>query len=435
MVPVSIFLTLQHKKQLTHDVYELEYVSENILPILPGQFLLCDTAWDPKLRRSYSVSWAEGNSVYFIIKRVPNGTGGSVAICDQEIGHRMQVWWPMGRFILQENEHPKVFIGTGTGFAPLYFMLKHEIQKAGEMLKGMSSNKVQNGGLFFLFWVRELRDVFYHEELQQWRKEGGFEYEIFCSREKIDQAQEQFQGRNFLSEKFHRGRVTDYLIHTGFEMESETSPPVKGGAEGGGFNYFHWNSFHIPYSPHLVDYAREQRQTESLAEKRMWYDILKEEKLKQYKFTRQKPLLNYIADFYCSEFGLVIEVDGDNHENQREYDEKRTNELESHGLKVLRFHNLRAMEEVPAVENEILEFIEKRKIELQKYTSLNPPFEVWITPPLDRGASRNPWQPYSPFTNPDTEFYICWSPAMVTEVRGILKNSGVPEEKVFFEQY
>gem|GEM_PF-1430655 len=38
------------------------------------------------------MSWAEGNSVYFIIKRVPNGTGGSVAICDQEIGHKMQVW-------------------------------------------------------------------------------------------------------------------------------------------------------------------------------------------------------------------------------------------------------------------------------------------------------------------------------------------------------
>jgi len=35
----------------------------------------------------------------------------------------MQVWGPMGRFVLQENTFPKVFIGTGTGFAPLYFML------------------------------------------------------------------------------------------------------------------------------------------------------------------------------------------------------------------------------------------------------------------------------------------------------------------------
>ena len=35
----------------------------------------------------------------------------------------------MGRFILQENTFPKVFIGTGTGFAPLYFMLKYSLKK------------------------------------------------------------------------------------------------------------------------------------------------------------------------------------------------------------------------------------------------------------------------------------------------------------------
>lgn len=59
MVPLPIFLTLHAKKQLTHDVYELEYRSEDVLMILPGQFLLCDTAGDPKLKRSYSVSWVD----------------------------------------------------------------------------------------------------------------------------------------------------------------------------------------------------------------------------------------------------------------------------------------------------------------------------------------------------------------------------------------
>lgn len=44
------------------------------------------------MRRSYSVSWAEENRVFFIIKRLPEGKGGSVAICDQEIGHKMQIW-------------------------------------------------------------------------------------------------------------------------------------------------------------------------------------------------------------------------------------------------------------------------------------------------------------------------------------------------------
>lgn len=59
MVSTPILLTLENKVQLTHDVYELMYSSESTVHILPGQFLLCDTSGDPKLKRSYSVSWAE----------------------------------------------------------------------------------------------------------------------------------------------------------------------------------------------------------------------------------------------------------------------------------------------------------------------------------------------------------------------------------------
>lgn len=44
MPPAPIFLTLQNKKQLTHDVFELEYTSREPLSIMPGQFLLCDTS-------------------------------------------------------------------------------------------------------------------------------------------------------------------------------------------------------------------------------------------------------------------------------------------------------------------------------------------------------------------------------------------------------
>jgi len=62
----------------------------------------------------------------------------------------------MGRFILQENFSPKVFIGTGTGFAPLYFQLRSALEKNLQV------------PLFFLFGVRELRDVFYVDQLQKW---------------------------------------------------------------------------------------------------------------------------------------------------------------------------------------------------------------------------------------------------------------------------
>ena len=58
---------------------------------------------------------------------------------------------------------------------------------------------MQNGGLFFLFGVRELRDVFYQEELQRWSEEFSFDYQIYCSRESGE-----------LPENHHAGRVTDY---------------------------------------------------------------------------------------------------------------------------------------------------------------------------------------------------------------------------------
>ena len=93
MVTVSHPIRLISKKILTHDVWELCYSSEISLNIIPGQFLLCDTdPAHPKLRRSYSVSWVEDNMISFIVKRIPEGGGGSIALCDQQVGHIMQVW-------------------------------------------------------------------------------------------------------------------------------------------------------------------------------------------------------------------------------------------------------------------------------------------------------------------------------------------------------
>lgn len=89
----SFSLQLVSKIPLTHDVYELTYAGQSVPVFLPGQFLLCDCdSTNPQLRRSYSVSWAEGNRVSFIVKRIPEGKGGSVALCDQPLGHSMIVW-------------------------------------------------------------------------------------------------------------------------------------------------------------------------------------------------------------------------------------------------------------------------------------------------------------------------------------------------------
>ena len=56
-----------------------------------------------------------------------------------------------------------------------------------------------------------------------------------------------------------------------------------------------------------------------------------------YDFHRQKPLDNYIVDFYCNELMLAIEIDGDSHDLKREEDRKRQYLFESLGIRIIRF--------------------------------------------------------------------------------------------------
>jgi very-short-patch-repair endonuclease len=96
--------------------------------------------------------------------------------------------------------------------------------------------------------------------------------------------------------------------------------------------------FHLPYNPKLIDRAREMRKNPTEAEKKMWNEYLKNF---QFKVLRQRPIDNYIVDFYCAGLKLVIEIDGDLHFNEDEisYDLARTQVLEGYGLTVIRFTN------------------------------------------------------------------------------------------------
>ena len=69
------------------------------------------------------------------------------------------------------------------------------------------------------------------------------------------------------------------------------------------------------------------------------------------KFTRQKPLDEYIVDFYCSSAQLVIELDGDSHftDATEDYDAQRTTALAALGLRVIRFTNMEVMQQFAAV--------------------------------------------------------------------------------------
>ena len=95
---------------------------------------------------------------------------------------------------------------------------------------------------------------------------------------------------------------------------------------------------YLPYNKNLVPRAKELRKNMTLAEKKLWYDYLRDFK---YRVHRQRPIDNFIVDFYCPQLKLVIEVDGDSHytENAQECDRQRTEILQGYGLKVIRFNN------------------------------------------------------------------------------------------------
>ncbi|MBX4197819.1 DUF559 domain-containing protein [Candidatus Parcubacteria bacterium] len=94
----------------------------------------------------------------------------------------------------------------------------------------------------------------------------------------------------------------------------------------------------IPYNHKLKEHSRELRKNSTLAEVLLW-NRLKGKQIRGYQFLRQKPIGNYILDFYCKELKLAIEVDGQIHRLKIEADTFRQGQLESFGITFLRFSN------------------------------------------------------------------------------------------------
>jgi very-short-patch-repair endonuclease len=95
----------------------------------------------------------------------------------------------------------------------------------------------------------------------------------------------------------------------------------------------------IPYNPILKQRANELRKNSTLTEVMMW-DELKKKRLRGYDFDRQKPIDNYIVDFYCKELMLAIEIDGESHYGKEEKDKYRDKRLNALGVTVLRFDDM-----------------------------------------------------------------------------------------------
>ena len=171
---------------------------------------------------------------------------------------------------------------------------------------------------------------------------------------------------------------------------------------------------YIHYNPALTEKARENRKNPTPAEKRLWFEALQDKRLGGLKFTRQKPLDEYIVDFYCAELMLAIEIDGDSHAEQAEYDEQRTMRLNQLGIAVIRYGNRDVIENLAGVYDDLTRRLEERKKQ--------PP-----QPPLSGGLSGQPPQSSSSGRLPKiavelTDFSVFYSQDSIANAEANLKD-------------
>ena len=116
----------------------------------------------------------------------------------------------------------------------------------------------------------------------------------------------------------------------------------------------------IPYNPKLVPLAKKLRKDMTLSEVLLWQE-LKGKQMLGFDFDRQRPIDEYIVDFYCKDLQLAIEIDGESHTHEEvaENDQIRQKRLEGLGVRFLRFDDLEVKREMGYVLNEIYHWIKE----------------------------------------------------------------------------
>lgn len=173
MRPINQDYILKNIKNLTSDVFELEFEGDNEILAEAWQFITFLIPWI--WARAYSILEKNWKNLKFIIKKIEIENGWkwwSKFLCEQKENTVLKWIWPSWNFILKENEKNKVFLGTGTGFVPLFNQIKTALEK----------NKKEK--LKFIFWVRTSKDLFYLEELKNLKEKfSNFDFTIYLSRE------------------------------------------------------------------------------------------------------------------------------------------------------------------------------------------------------------------------------------------------------------
>ena len=132
------------------------------------------------------------------------------------------------------------------------------------------------------------------------------------------------------------------------------------------------------YNGNLLPLAKDLRKRMTKAEACLWKYVLKAGNIKGYGFTKQRPILNYIADFACLELMLIIEVDGLTHfdDEAEAKDAIRQKHLEEVGFKVIRYYDDEVLNDKQNVIRSLLAVVDDREVELglpKKSNSLKYP--------------------------------------------------------------
>jgi len=115
----------------------------------------------------------------------------------------------------------------------------------------------------------------------------------------------------------------------------------------------------------LKDFAKANRKNPTSSEEALWNEV-RNRNIDGYKFRRQHPVAGFIPDFVCLDAKLIVEVDGEYHskEQQQQYDEARTQWLNEHKYRLLRFSNEEVMADINLVVRKIREALSENVVQL-----------------------------------------------------------------------
>lgn len=126
------------------------------------------------------------------------------------------------------------------------------------------------------------------------------------------------------------------------------------------------------YNKNLKEFARKLRNSSTLAEVVLWEKVLRKKQLRGYSFLRQRPIENYIVDFFCKDLKLIVELDGEIHKFRKSKDIERDNNLKENGYSIIRFDNEDIMLGLPNVIKTLGAFIDEFENNKMNITPLSP---------------------------------------------------------------